>query len=187
MPLFPRRPRRAPLLSLAGSLALLLASPALAILDEAAPEAPPPAAALCLNGKIWHDAGGTCVDPELGLVGDEALFAEMRRQARAGRHAEALRLLSAMRESDTPRVLAAEGYLLRRSGRVAEGLALYERALALDPDYHVARAYLGMWHLSQRDRASAMRQLAEIEARGGGGSAAWQALRAELDGDGTGY
>lgn len=176
------RPSSPPLLAFA--LAAGLAAPAAAILpepDEAA-EAPPPAAALCTAGTVFHGASQTCVAPETGLVDDDALYAELRRLAYAGRYEPAARLLAAMRERDTPRVLTAEGFILRRTGRVEEGLAAYARALAIDPEFHLARAYLGLYHLETGDRAAARRQLDEIEALGGAGSEGWRMLEEALGG-----
>jgi tetratricopeptide (TPR) repeat protein len=164
----------------AACLVVGTAGPALAILEEPPAEVTPPAAALCVGGAVWHDASASCVDPALGLVGDEALFAALSRHADAGRYDWAKRILSAMRERDTPRVLTAEGFLLRRTGQVAEGLALYAQALALDPGYHRARAYWGLWHLEEGDIAGARAWLAEIEAAGGRGGEAWQVLAEAL-------
>lgn len=169
------------------SLAMLLAGPARAVLEEPAADAVPPAAAFCLGGNVWHSASATCVDAALGLVSDDAIYAAMRANAYAGRYADALRLLHAMRETGTPRVLTAEGYILRRTGDVTEGLARYAEALALDPAYHLARTYLGLWHLEQGDRAGAARQLTEIEAHGGRGSEAWRMLAEALGGGRIGY
>ena len=170
-----------------GGIAILLATSAEAILEEPAADDVPPAAALCVGGTVWHAPSAGCVDPALGLVSDDVLYAALRGHAYAGRYPEAMRLLRAMREVGTPRVLTAEGYILRRTGRVDEGLARYAEALALDPGYHLARAYLGMWHLEQGDRVGATRQLAAIAARGGRGGEAWQMLTDALRGGGTGY
>lgn len=183
----PCLPPSAPLLSAVGSIAILLATPAAAILEEPAADDVPPVAALCVGGTVWHAPSASCVAPALGLVSDDALYAELRRHAHAGRYTEALRLLRAMREAGTPWVLTAEGYILRRTGRVEEGLARYAEALALDPGYHLARAYLGLWHLEQGDRTGAARQLTGIEARGGRGGEAWRMLAEALGGGRVGY
>lgn len=169
------------------ALLFALPTPAAAILPDDGGDGLHPAVTACHGGQVWHGPSGGCVDPESGAVPDDTLFAAMRSLAHAGRYRDALRLLHAMSERGTPRVLTAEGYLLRRTGRVAEGLALYDQALALDPDYHLARAYLGMWHLSQGNSAAARRQLAQIEARGGLGSEGWQVLSEALETNAAGY
>jgi Flp pilus assembly protein TadD len=167
--------RAAPLL-----LALVLPVPAVAILEEPPVDAPAPAAALCVGGTVWYAEGATCVDPALGLVADDLLYAEVRRNAHAGRYREAALVLAAMRETGTPRVLTAEGFILRRTGQVAEGLGRYAEALALDPGYHMARAYWGLWFLEEGDREGAAAMLADIVAEGGEGSEAWRLLSAAL-------
>jgi Flp pilus assembly protein TadD len=156
--------------------------PATAILEEPPIDAPAPAAALCVGGTIWYAEGATCVDPALGLVDDDRLYAEVRRHAYAGRYAEAARLLSSMRETGTARVLTAEGFILRRTGRVAEGLARYAEALSIDPRHHMARAYWGLWHLEQGDRDGAEAMLEDIIAEGGAGGEAWRMLSEALAG-----
>lgn len=155
---------------------MLSVGSAMAVLEEPAADVLSPAAAFCVGGTVWHGPSASCVDPELGLVSDDELYAALRSHAYAGRYDLAMRLLEAMRESDTARVLTAEGYILRRTGRVGEGLARYDAALALDPDYHLARAYLGLWHLEQGDRDEAVQQLVEIEKRGGNDGDAWRLL-----------
>lgn len=164
--------------------ALLLALPgrAAAVLEEPTEEALAPRGALCTGGTVWYFDGGTCVDPALGLVDDDALYAELRRHAHAGRYSEAARILAAMRETGTPRVLTAEGFILRRTGNVAEGLARYAEALTIDPGYHLARAYWGLWFLENGDREGAEGMLADIVAEGGEGSEAWRILSEALAG-----
>lgn len=167
------------LLSAFGSAALRLATPGAAILEEPAADDVPPAAAHCVGGTVWHGPSAACVDAAPGLVPDEVLYAALRTHAHAGRYAEAL---LAMLEVGTPRVLTAEGFILRLTGWAGEGLALYAEALSLDPEYHLARAYPSLWQLEQDDRAGAVWQFSEIEAHGGRGSAAWRMLADALEG-----
>lgn len=177
---YPFRLRGLAVGGLAAALALGAPLPALAILEEPPEGVLPPAAAFCMGGTVWHMDSFTCVDPASGLVGDDALYGEVRRHAHAGRYREAARVLAAMRETGTPRVLTAEGFILRRTGQVAEGLGRYAEALALDPGYHMARAYWGLWFLEEGDRKGAEAMLAEIVAAGGEGSEAWRLLEAAL-------
>jgi tetratricopeptide (TPR) repeat protein len=165
----------------------LWASAALAVLqEERPPDAPPPPSpttSVCADGEIWDDVTSTCVEPETGALDDDRLYAAARELAYAGRHADALRVLAAMRAQASPRVLAARGYALRKSGRVAEGLALYAAALEADPDFHVARAYRGVYLVETGDAAGARAELAAIAARGGAATWAHEALRRAIAGD----
>jgi tetratricopeptide (TPR) repeat protein len=162
------------------SPALLAASAAWAILEEdrdAPPPAPTPTTSVCEEGQVWDDVTSTCVDPETGALDDDRLWAAGRELAYAGRHDEALRVLRAMRASDSPRALTAMGYAERKAGRVEAGLALYEAALAADPGFHLARAYRGMHFVETGDLVAAWTELGEIGLRGGAGGWPYQALR----------
>jgi tetratricopeptide (TPR) repeat protein len=90
----------------------------------------------------FHDRiGSTCVVPALGYIANKA----------------------------DPRVLNYLGYSHRKSGRIEVGLGYYQEALRIDPDYTLAREYLGEAHLQLGDVASARNQLDEIEMRCGKG------------------
>ena len=52
-------------------------------------------------------------------------------------------------------------------GRVKEAIRVYLQALAIDPNYNLAREYLGEGYLQAGDIASARAQLAEIKSRCG--------------------
>ncbi len=153
------------------ALALLLAAtPALAVLeDDDAPPPPTPTTTLCEDGEVWDDVTSRCVEPESGVLDDDRLFAAARELAYAGRYDDALRVAGAMRDPEGPCALTVMGFAHRKSGRVEQGLALYAAALAQDPDFLLARAYRGIFHVEQGDADAAAAELAEIEARGGAG------------------
>ena len=67
----------------------------------------------------------------------------MRELAYAGRPDEAMAILATMTEGETARVLTYQGFLLRQTGRVEDGIAAYERAIALDTANILARSYYG--------------------------------------------
>lgn len=154
----------------------LWAFPVFAVLEDSAEDDVPPAAAFCAGGGVWHAPSASCVDPALGLVSDDLIYAALRTDAWAGRYAAAMRRLRAMCETGTPRVLTAEGFIMRRTGDVGKELVRHEAALSLDPGYQLARACPGLWYLEQDDRAAAIRQLTEIDHRGGHGGDAWRLL-----------
>ena len=141
-----------------------------------------PTATVCRDGHVWDDRERSCVEPESGALDADVLYGAVRKLAYAGRYPEALRVLAAMPDQASPRVLAARGYILRKTGRVPEGLALYDAALAADPDFLLARAYRGMYYVEIGKRRAAEAELAEIEARGGAGSWPHTALERALDG-----
>ena len=76
-------------------------------------------------------------------------------------------MLQRAEDSDDPRVLNVLGFATRKQGRVDEGLTYYRRALAIDPNYVLAREYMGEAFLQKGDIASAQEQLSEIGSRCG--------------------
>jgi tetratricopeptide (TPR) repeat protein len=104
--------------------------------------------------------------PGHGPASDDELYNAAYWQAKAGRYQEALTLLARANQND-PRVLSYQGFATRKLGNVDAALVLYEKALAINPDYTVARAYMGEAFLTQGDAARAREQLGEIEQRCG--------------------
>jgi tetratricopeptide (TPR) repeat protein len=86
--------------------------------------------------------------------------------AKTGHYAEALAYLELTRRKDE-RVLTYIGFATRKLGDVEAALPLYTRALEINPDYVVARAYLGDAYLTKGEPAKAKAELLEIERRCG--------------------
>ncbi len=78
-------------------------------------------------------------------------------------------MLARIKWQEQPRVLNLVGYNTRKLGDIDKGLDYYHRALQLDPNYLLAREYLGEGYLQKGDLAKAKEQLAEIGARCSGG------------------
>jgi tetratricopeptide (TPR) repeat protein len=98
--------------------------------------------------------------------------------AKDGKYQEAIAILKTADNPSDPRILNYLGFSTRKLGDVEAALGYYTRALATDPNYTVARAYMGEAFLQKGDAAKAKEQLAEIEARCGRACAEF----AELDG-----
>ena len=84
-----------------------------------------------------------------------------------------------------PNVLNYLGYSHRKMGRLAEGMAYYKKALAIDPDFVLAREYLGEGYLAAGKLRLAEEQLAEIAKRCGTDCKAYRQLAAAISGTGT--
>jgi tetratricopeptide (TPR) repeat protein len=170
-------PHRAALLA-----ALVLAPlPALAVLTEdEPPPGPTPTTTVCAEGYVWDTQKGRCVPPEDSGLTDDALFRAARELAHAGRHDEAIRVARAMAEPEGDMALTLLGFAHRKAGRTALGMALYDRAIAQNPDNLLARSYKGMAHVEAGEPDLARAELAEIEARGGAGGWPAEALSAAL-------
>lgn len=163
----------------------LIAAAALTLLPFAALAAgsddtqPPPATQTsteCTKGQVWDEATKACVDADSGQLDDDTRFRAVRELAWAGRPEDALVVLSAMQEGKSDRVLTYIGFANRKAGRLEEGLAAYDAALALNPDNLLARSYLGQAYVDMGETALAQAQLEQIRLRGGDGLWAATAL-----------
>ena len=133
----------------------------------------------CKRGEIYSERREKCVrDDSAGLTSDER-YETGRAFAFDGRFEDAL-LALASADQDDPRVLNYMGYSSRKAGRLDEGMRFYEAALALDPDFALARSYMGQALLQQGDREAAEAQLAQIAAITGTRSANYLQLRDAL-------
>ena len=112
------------------------------------------------------------------MPSDEAFYAGYW-LAKSGNYAEALRYLTKAADDDE-RVLTYIGFSTRRLGDVDGALPFYNRALALNPDYAVARAYLGDAYLTKGEPLKAKGELAEIGRRCGRSCAEYAELSAHI-------
>lgn len=125
-----------------------------------------PANADC-DGQARGSAGWlACVGTAHASMSDDELFYAGYWLAKNGRYAEALKFLKISRTKDA-RILTYIGFATRKQGDVDAALPLYAAALAKDPNFVVARAYLGEAYLTKNQPARARAELAEIAARCG--------------------
>ena len=162
-------------LALAPCMALAVGS------DDSQPPKPTATTTECEAGTIWDEKTQTCVKAEDQSLNDDQRFGAVRELAYAGRYDEAMQVLAAMREGETSRVMTYRGFLLRQTGRIEEGIAAYERAIALDPSNRLARSYYGQLLVQMDEIALAEAQLIQIRAHGGAGTWAERALQAAIE------
>ena len=98
---------------------------------------------------------------------DDQLYQSGYWLAQAGKYDEALVQLRKAKNQNDPRILNYIGYTTRKLGRIEEAMTYYRKALSINPDYTVARAYLGEAYLEQDQLDMAKGQLTEIEKRCG--------------------
>lgn len=161
-------------LILAPHLALAVGS------DDSEPPKPTETTTECAKGEVWDEKTKTCVKAEESSLNDDQRFGAVRELAYAGRHDEALAVLAAMTEGETSRVMTYRGFLLRQTGRIEDGIAAYERAIALDPANILARSYYGQLLVQMDELALAEDQLTAIRANGGTGTWAERALQSAI-------
>lgn len=162
-------------LALTPQLALAVGS------DDSAPPTPTETTTECAKGEIWDEKTKACVKAEEQSLNDDQRYGAVRELAYAGRYDEALTVLSTMTEGETPRVLTYQGFLLRQTGQIEEGIAAYERAIALAPGNILARSYYGQLLVQMNEMQMAQLQLAAIRMHGGGGTWAEQSLATAIE------
>ena len=165
------------------SLTLALAVPAFAAGGSSKPTE---AAASCEAGQVYSERERKCVAEESSALTPEDRYRTGHALALAGRFDDAVAVLSAADRGDK-RVLNMLGFAHRKAGRIAEGMAYYEEALAIDPDFTLARSYMGQAMLLDGDREGAREQLRLIRAVTGPVSLEYVMLRDALASDGSAY
>jgi tetratricopeptide (TPR) repeat protein len=144
--------------------------------DDSEPPTPTETTTECAKGEVWDEKTKACIKAEDSSLNDDQRFGAVRELAYAGRPDEAMAILATMTEGETPRVLTYQGFLLRQTGRVEEGIAAYERAIALDGGNILARSYYGQLLVQMNEMQLATLQLSAIRMQGGGGTWAERAL-----------
>lgn len=98
---------------------------------------------------------------------DDQLFHAGYWLSRDGHYEDAIEFLSEARNPADPRILTYLGFSHRKLGNTDVAMGYYARALAADPNYTIARAYLGEAYLGRGERAKAAVELGEIASRCG--------------------
>ncbi len=144
--------------------------------DDSAPPTPTETTTECAKGEVWDEKTAACIKAEDSSLNDDQRFGAVRELAYAGRPDEAMVILALMTEGETSRVLTYRGFLLRQTGQIEDGIAAYERAIALDAGNILARSYYGQLLVQMNETDLARFQLAAIRLHGGDGSWAERAL-----------
>ena len=115
-------------------------------------------------GGVWVKK---CKPVESGILPDEDLYQQGRLLAKAGQYDWALQVLAAIKNQNDPRVLNYTGYSNRKAGRLEIGISYYRKALAIDPNFVLAREYLGEGYVAAGRIDLAKAELSEIKTRVG--------------------
>lgn len=128
--------------------------------------APAPAPTQCEKFKKGSKEWKKCVGQVRDDMSDDELYYAGYWLTRSGEHQAALAYLERARNKDA-RILTYIGYTTRKLGDRDAAMGYYARALAMNPDYTVARAYLGEALLDMGRTADAKAELSEIARRCG--------------------
>ena len=123
----------------------------------------------CKKGEVWDKGKKKCLKVQSGILQDEDLYQQGRALAKEGRYDWALEVLAVVQNQQDPRVLNYTGYSHRKAGRLEIGITYYQKALAIDPNFNLAREYLGEGYVAAGRLDLARAQLAEIQTRCGTG------------------
>lgn len=154
------------LAALAGALTIAISAASFAA--ETAPFSKDvgPASAACDAHAKGSVAWTACVGTATAAMPDKELFYAGYWLAKNGQYREALGYLNLAKVKDE-RVLTYIGFATRKLGDVEGAMPMYAKALEVNPNYSVARAYLGEAFLTKGEPAKAKAQLAEIAQRCG--------------------
>jgi tetratricopeptide (TPR) repeat protein len=144
--------------------------------DDSNPPTPTETTTECKEGLVWDEKTKACVAPEDARLDNDTRFKAVRELAYADQPEAALRVLAAMTEGETDRVLTYKGFAHRKAGRIEEGIAYYNAALTQNPDNLLARSYMGQGLVEMGEMDLARLQRDEIRARGGEATWAFAAL-----------
>ena len=168
------------LTSVALALMLAMSGTALAAGGGGGSSESSPATKKCKTGQVWDKNTKKCVKAKSGILPDEELYEQGRALAKEGRYDWALEVLASIQNQQDPRVLNYMGYSYRKSGRLDLGISYYRKALAIDPNYNLAREYLGEGYIAAGRKDLAMLELAAIEKSCGKSCEEYKDLAAAL-------
>lgn len=134
----------------------------------------------CKKGLVWNKSKAKCVKAQKNSFNDDQLYDFAREFAYAGQYDNAIAVLKLATNQNDPRILNYMGYANRKAGRMELGMSYYKKALEIDPNFILARSYMGQALLQQGDVNGARTQLVEIRDRGGEGTYAYESLYESL-------
>jgi len=139
----------------------------------------------CENGQIWDKKSKSCQSTDSNLINDDDLFESGRSFAYAGQYQHAIDALSAIKDHNQAKVLNMLGYANRKLGRKIVAMDYYVAALEIDPNYLLARSYMGQALANEGKFDAARDQLAEIRNRSGRETWAYVSLKQHLGNTGS--
>jgi tetratricopeptide (TPR) repeat protein len=135
----------------------------------------------CKKGYVLDKKTKKCVKQSSGVIPDEDLYRQGAALALAGEYDRALEVLALVKNQNDPRVLNYTGYANRKLGRLETAFGYYQKALDIDPNFVLAREYLGEGYVAAGRIDLAKGQLTEIAARCGTTCEEYQELAEHIE------
>jgi tetratricopeptide (TPR) repeat protein len=158
--------------------------------DEAAPKATE-TTVKCKKTEVYDKKLKKCVELKKSgmneIMDEDALYDTARELAYFERPEEAIILLKQIANQNQPRVQNYLGFANRKAGRMEDAMMYYNIALSMDPNYVLARSYMGQGLLEQGDFGGAYAQLREIKERAGTHNRSYEMLASAITGLPTDY
>lgn len=155
--------------------------------DDSTPPTTTETSTKCKKGEIWDKKTKRCAKVKASFYSDDILYEAARELAYGGQLDRAMSLLELATNQADPRILNYKGFVNRKLGKMDEAMAYYRAAIAANPDYNLARSYMGQGLISLGKHAEALEQLREIKARNGRDSWAYTSLKLALAGNPSNY
>ena len=155
--------------------------------DSSEPPKPTETTAKCPEGFVYVPEDNVCRKPKETNFTDDQIYNNARELAYDGQYETALDLLDMAKNPNDPRILNYKGFANRKAGHADVAMSYYQAALDIDPNYILARSYMGQGLVAEGKIDEALAQLEEIEARGGRDTWAWAALDKAIHGEVTNW
>ena len=155
--------------------------------DSSEPPTPTETTSKCPEGFVYVPEDNVCRKPKETNFTDDQIYNNARELAYDGQYETALELLEMAKNPNDPRILNYKGFANRKAGNADVAMSYYQAALDIDPNYILARSYMGQGLVAEGRMDEALAQLEEIEARGGRDTWAWAALDKAIHGEVTNW
>ncbi|SIO31773.1 tetratricopeptide repeat protein [Vannielia litorea] len=167
---------------------LAMAAPVLAAGgDSTTPPTTTSTTTKCEKGQVFDEKTAKCLDAKSEAVTDDDRYEAARELAYNGKYDRALLVLATAENQNDPRILNYKGFTHRKMGDTETAMGFYQAALNVDPDYILARSYMGQGLAAAGDLAGATEQLEEIALRGGQDTWAYASLMNAIGGVAVDY
>lgn len=141
----------------------------------------------CEKGFVFDKKEAACVEIKDSKLNDDAIYENARELAYDGQFDNALELLARAENPRDPRILTYQGFAHRKSGHFSKGMDYYQQALSIDPNFILARSYMGQGFVKAGNVKAAEEQLMLIASAAGTDNWPYEALERAINGEDTDY